>query len=116
MVIRGDDGRPWQVVNRDLRPEHWLAPVRLWLHALEAERVRSVDLPLTAPVELVRLAERPLEFLYWADTGGVFLDPATGDQYDLPTVQCGERAGELALNTRVLGGFHRGRLRVVEVV
>src|SRR6201984_2066186 len=81
MVIVGDDGQLYHVVDRDLNtPGNWRAILQLKLKNLKTgsitmNRVRPQD-----KVEQAYLDTRPMQYLYAEGDGFVFMDKETYDQ------------------------------------
>ncbi len=94
MVIVGDDGQLYTVVERDLNtPGNWRAILQLKLKNLKTgsitvNRVRPQD-----KVEQAYLDRRQMQYLYKDGDSFVFMDNENYDQYHLP----GDLVGELML-------------------
>jgi elongation factor P len=94
MVIVGDDGQLYAVVDRDLNtPGNWRAILQLKLRNLKTgsitvNRVRPQD-----KVEQAYLDRRQMQYLYKDGDDFVFMDTESFDQYHLP----GDLVGELML-------------------
>jgi elongation factor P len=94
MVIVGDDGQLYHVVDRDLNtPGNWRAILQLKLKNLKTgsitiNRVRPED-----KVEQAYLEKREMQYLYKDGTDYIFMDTETFDQMPLSE----EFAGELML-------------------
>lgn len=115
MVVVGKDGRPWQVLERDLSLGHWNTRIHLRLQSLESQQVRKIAWRLDETVEVIPLVERSLVFLYHQDTAYVFFDPASGQLHELPAHLGRGWQRNPEPNEPVTGGFYRGQLRVVEL-
>jgi elongation factor P len=91
MVILGDDGQLYHVVDRDLNtPGNWRAILQLKLKNLKTgsitvNRVRPQD-----KVEQAYLDKREMQYLYKDGDGYVFMDTETYDQITLPKEWVGE--------------------------
>src|ERR671937_2683137 len=85
MVIVGDDGQLYTVVDRDLNtPGNWRAILQLKLKNLKTgsitvNRVRPQD-----KVEQAYLDKREMEYIYQDGDDYVFMDTETSDQTTLP--------------------------------
>jgi len=94
MVVVGDDGQLYQVMDRDLNtPGNWRAILQLKLKNLKSgsiamNRVRPED-----KVEQAYLDKREMQYIYQDGDGFVFMDTETFDQITLPQ----ELVGELML-------------------
>lgn len=84
MVIKGDDGQLYHVVDRDLNtPGNWRAILQLKLKNLKTgsiaiNRVRPQD-----KVEQAYLDRREMQYIYQDGDGYVFMDSETYDQITL---------------------------------
>src|SRR5205807_9522252 len=91
MVIKGDDGQLYHVVDRDLNtPGNWRAILQLKLKNLKSgsiamNRVRPED-----KVEQAYLDKREMQYIYQDGDGFVFMDTETYDQITLPQDLVGE--------------------------
>src|SRR5712692_9150420 len=91
MVIVGDDGQLYSVVDRDLNtPGNWRAILQLKLKNLKTgsiaiNRVRPQD-----KVEQAYLDKREMQYLYKDGDGYVFMDTESFDQYPLSHEMVGE--------------------------
>jgi elongation factor P len=91
MVVVGDDGQLYQVLDRDLNtPGNWRAILQLKLKNLKSgsiamNRVRPED-----KVEQAYLDKRDMQYIYQDGDGFVFMDSETFDQITLPQDLVGE--------------------------
>jgi elongation factor P len=91
MVILGDDGQLYHVVDRDLNtPGNWRAILQLKLKNLKTgsitiNRVRPQD-----KVEQAYLDRREMQYIYQDGDGFVFMDSETYDQITLDREWVGE--------------------------
>jgi elongation factor P len=91
MVLVGDDGQLYQVLDRDLNtPGNWRAILQLKLKNLKSgsitmNRVRPED-----KVEQAYLDKREMQYIYQDGDGFVFMDTETYDQITLPQDLVGE--------------------------
>jgi elongation factor P len=91
MVLVGDDGQLYQVLDRDLNtPGNWRAILQLKLKNLKSgsiamNRVRPED-----KVEQAYLDKREMQYIYQDGDGFVFMDTETFDQITLPQDLVGE--------------------------
>jgi elongation factor P len=92
MVIVGDDGQLYHVVDRDLNtPGNWRAILQLKLKNLKTgsitiNRVRPQD-----KVELAYLDRREMQYIYQDGDGYVFMDSETYDQITLDREWVGDQ-------------------------
>jgi elongation factor P len=92
MVIVGEDGQLYHVVDRDLNtPGNWRAILQLKLKNLKSgsitiNRVRPQD-----KVEQAYLDKREMQYIYQDGDGFVFMDLESYDQITLPKEQVGEQ-------------------------
>ncbi len=94
MVIVGEDGQLYTVVDRDLNtPGNWRAILNLKLKNLKTGAVTPRRFRPEDKVELAYLDKRPMQYLYKEGSDYVFMDKETYDQISLNQ----ELAGELIL-------------------
>src|SRR5438270_9243120 len=102
MVIVGDDGQLYAVVDRDLNtPGNWRAILQLKLKNLKTgsitmNRVRPQD-----KVEQAYLDKRTMQYLYAEGDGYVFMDNETYDQITLGKEWVGDQMKFLKENENV---------------
>lgn len=110
MVIVGDDGQLYHVVDRDLNtPGNWRAILQLKLKNLKTgsiavNRVRPQD-----KVEQAYLDKREMEYIYQDGDGYVFMDTETSDQTTLPSEWVGELMLYMKENTKAHVVFYEGK-------
>jgi elongation factor P len=110
MVILGDDGQLYHVVDRDLNtPGNWRAILQLKLKNLKTgsitmNRVRPQD-----KVEQAYLDKRPMQYLYQEGAGYVFMDKETYDQITLDREWVGEQILYLKENDDAQVVFYEGK-------
>src|SRR5262249_50388058 len=106
MVIVGDDGQLYFVVDRDLNtPGNWRAILQLKLKnlktgAITMNRVRPED-----KVEQAYLDKREMEYIYQDGDGYVFMDTETSDQITLSPDWVGDQMLYLKENTKAAVTF-----------
>jgi elongation factor P len=109
MVIVGDDGQLYHVVDRDLNtPGNWRAILQLKLKNLKTgsitvNRVRPQD-----KVEQAYLDKREMEYLYKDADGFVFMDLETYDQVTLKPDLVGELMLYMKEGNRAQVVFYEG--------
>ena len=109
MVIVGDNGQLYHVVDRDLNtPGNWRAQLKLKLKNLKTgslteEKVRPQD-----KVEQAYLDKREMEYIYQDGDGYVFMDVETSEQTTLPKEWVGELMLYMKENTRAQVVFYEG--------
>src|SRR6185295_5252732 len=115
MVIVGDDGQLYFVVDRDLNtPGNWRAILQLKLKNLKTgsitmNRVRPED-----KVEQAYLDKRPMQYLYKEGDSYVFMDNETYDQVNLHDELVGEQIQYLKENDTAQVTFYEGRALSIE--
>src|SRR5262249_15228169 len=116
MVIVGDDGQLYSVVDRDLNtPGNWRAILQLKLKNLKTgsitmNRVRPED-----KVEQAYLDKRPMQYLYKEGDHYVFMDNETYDQVTLSDELVGEQIQYLKENDNASVTFYEGKALSVEL-
>ncbi len=116
MVIVGDDGQLYSVVDRDLNtPGNWRAILQLKLKNLKTgsiamNRVRPED-----KVEQAYLDKRPMQYLYKEGDHYVFMDNETYDQVTLSDELVGEQIQYLKENDNASVTFYEGRALSIEL-
>jgi len=116
MVIVGDDGQLYAVVDRDLNtPGNWRAILQLKLKNLKTgsialNRVRPED-----KVEQAYLDKRPMQYLYKDGDSYVFMDNETYDQVNLQAELVGEQILYLKENDPASVTFYEGRPLSIEL-
>jgi elongation factor P len=116
MVILGEDGQLYTVVDRDLNtPGNWRAILQLKLKnlktgAVTVNRVRPAD-----KVEQAYLEKRPMQYIYQEGDGYVFMDNETYDQITLDRDMVGEQMLYLKEGDNVQVTFYEGRALSAEL-
>jgi elongation factor P len=116
MVIVGDDGQLYSVVDRDLNtPGNWRAILQLKLKNLKTgsitmNRVRPED-----KVEQAYLDKRPMQYLYKEGDSYVFMDNETYDQVTLSDELVGEQIQFLKENDNASVTFYEGKALSIEL-
>jgi elongation factor P len=116
MVIVGDDGQLYSVVDRDLNtPGNWRAILQLKLKNLKTgsiamNRVRPED-----KVEQAYLDKRPMQYLYKEGDSYVFMDNETYDQVTLNAELVGEQIQYLKENDNAAVTFYEGKALSIEL-
>lgn len=115
MVILGDDGQLYSVVDRDLNtPGNWRAILQLKLKNLKTgsitmNRVRPED-----KVEQAYLDKRTMQYLYQEGDEFVFMDKETYDQVHLNRELVGELIQFIKENDDCQVTFYEGRALSLE--
>jgi elongation factor P len=92
MVIVGDDGQLYAVIDRDLNtPGNWRAILNLKLKNLKTGAVTPRRFKPEDKVELAYLDKRTMQYLYQEGDGYVFMDKETYDQTTLSREWVGEQ-------------------------
>jgi elongation factor P len=109
MVIVGDDGQLYHVVDRDLNtPGNWRAILQLKLKNLKTgsitmNRVRPQD-----KVEQAYLDKREMQYIYQDGDGFVFMDTETYDQVTLGKEWVGDQMYYLKEGNKAAVVFYEG--------
>src|SRR5262249_14489114 len=91
MVIVGDDGQLYSVVDRDLNtPGNWRAILNLKLKNLKTGAGTPRRFKPEDKVEVAYLDKRPMQYLYQEGDEDVFMDQETYDQIHLNKAWVGE--------------------------
>jgi elongation factor P len=94
MVLVGEDGQLYHVVDRDLNtPGNWRAILQLKLKNLKTGSITMNRVRPSDKVELAYLDKREMQYIYKEGDDFVFMDTETFDQITLD----GEWVGELML-------------------
>src|SRR3984893_10799821 len=81
MVIVGDDGQLYHVVDRDLNtPGNWRAQLKLKLKSLKTGSITENKVRPQDKVEQAYLDRREMQYIYQDGDGYVFMDSETYDQ------------------------------------
>jgi elongation factor P len=97
MVLLGDDGQLYYVVERDLNtPGNWRAILQLKLKCLKTGAVSFRRVHPDDKVEQAQLDRREMQYIYQDGDGFVFMDTETFDQTSL----AGDWVGDLMLFLR----------------
>jgi elongation factor P len=110
MVIKGDDGQLYTVMDRDLNtPGNWRAILQLKLKNLKTgsiamNRVRPQD-----KVEQAYLDKREMQYLYKEGDDYVFMDTETYDQISLSKDWVGDQMLFMKENTNAQVVFYEGK-------
>jgi elongation factor P len=92
MVIVGEDGQLYAVIDRDLNtPGNWRAILNLKLKNLKTGAVTPRRFKPEDKVELAYLDKRSMQYLYQEGDGYVFMDKETYDQTTLSKEWVGEQ-------------------------
>lgn len=116
MVIVGDDGQLYHVVDRDLNtPGNWRAILQLKLKNLKTgsitvNRVRPQD-----KVEQAYLDKREMEYIYQDGDGFVFMDTETYDQFTLAREMVGDQMLYLKEGNKAQVVFYEGKALSLEL-
>src|SRR5437762_10777064 len=116
MVIVGDDGQLYTVVDRDLNtPGNWRAILQLKLKNLKTgsiavNRVRPQD-----KVEQAYLDKREMQYLYKDGDSFVFMDTETYDQFHLDQELVGDMMSYLKENDMVQVVQYEGKALSIEL-
>src|SRR5918911_4622361 len=84
MVLVGDDGQLYAVVDRDLNtPGNWRAQLKLKLKSLKTGAITENKVRPQDKVEQAYLDKREMQYLYQEGTEYVFMDVENYDQIHL---------------------------------
>lgn len=110
MVIVGEDGKLYSVVDRNLNtPGNWRAILTLRLRSLESGAVVEKRFKPEDKVEQAYLDRRPMQYLYQDGQDFVFMDKETYDQVTLNRESVGDLILYLQENDDVQVTLHEGR-------
>jgi elongation factor P len=110
MVIVGEDGQLYHVVDRDLNtPGNWRAQLKLKLKNLKTGSIAEYKVRPQDKVEQAYLDKREMEYIYQDGDGYVFMDTETSDQITLPAEWVGDMMLYMKENTRAQVVFYDGK-------
>jgi elongation factor P len=110
MVIVGEDGQLYAVIDRDLNtPGNWRAILNLKLKNLKTGAVTPRRFKPEDKVELAYLDKRTMQYLYQEGDGYVFMDKETYDQITLSKEWVGEQILFLKENDDAQVTFYDGK-------
>jgi elongation factor P len=110
MVIVGEDGQLYHVVDRDLNtPGNWRAILNLKLKNLKTGAVTPRRVRPEDKVEQAYLDKRPMQYLYQEGDGFVFMDKETYDQITLAREWVGDQILYLKENEDAQVTFYEGK-------
>jgi elongation factor P len=110
MVIVGEDGQLYTVVDRDLNtPGNWRAILNLKLKNLKTGAVTPRRFKPEDKVEQAYLDKRPMQYLYQEADEFVFMDLETYDQTHLGREWVGEQILYLKENDNANVTFYEGK-------
>jgi elongation factor P len=110
MVIVGDDGQLYSVVDRDLNtPGNWRAILQLKLKNLKTGSVTMNRVRPEDKVEQAYLDKRLMQYLYAEGDGYVFMDKETYDQITLGKEWVGDQILYLKENDDAHVTFYEGK-------
>ena len=116
MVIVGEDGQLYAVIDRDLNtPGNWRAILNLKLKNLKTGAVTPRRFKPEDKVELAYLDKRPMQYLYKEGDGYVFMDKETYDQVTLSEELAGEMILFLKENEDAQVTFYDGKPISIEL-
>ena len=110
MVIVGEDGQLYSVIDRDLNtPGNWRAILNLKLKNLKTGAVTPKRFKPEDKVELAYLDKRPMQYLYQEGDEYVFMDLETYDQTHLSREWVGDQILYLKENDNAQVTFYDGK-------
>ena len=110
MVIVGEDGQLYAVLDRDLNtPGNWRAILNLRLKSLKTGSVFEKRFKPDDKVEQAYLDKRPMQYLYQEGDGYVFMDKENYDQTTLSKEWVGEQILFLKENDDAQVTFYDGK-------
>jgi elongation factor P len=110
MVIVGEDGQLYSVIDRDLNtPGNWRAILNLKLKNLKTGAVTPRRFKPEDKVEVAYLDKRPMQYLYLDGDSYVFMDKETFDQTMLSKEWVGEQILYLKENDDANVTFYEGK-------
>jgi elongation factor P len=115
MVIVGEDGQLYAVVDRDLNtPGNWRAILNLKLKNIKTGAVTPKRFRPDDKVELAYLDKRPMEYLYKEGDEYVFMDKESYDQVHLSSELVGDLILYLKENDDCQVTFYDGKALSIE--
>jgi elongation factor P len=116
MVIVGDGGQLYYVVDRDLKtPGNLPSKLRLKLKNLKTGFVNEQRVHPEDKVEQAYLDRREMEYLYKDSDGFVFMDSETFDQVTLAPDMVGDMPLYLKEGNKIQVVFHEGKALSIEL-
>jgi translation elongation factor P/translation initiation factor 5A len=114
-IVVGDDGDLHRVEDCYFCPPctTWQPLIDLTFRNLRSRAIRSARYTPERVIEEAVLPERELEYLYQSDSAYVLIDPATADEFVVPSWVGEKYFPGLPCNQRVLVGFWGDRARVL---
>lgn len=110
MVIVGDDGQLYYVVDRDLNtPGNWRAILQLKLKNLKTGSITQNRVRPQDKVEQAYLDKREMQYIYQDGDGYVFMDSETFDQITLDKEWVGDQMLYMKENTKAHVTFYDSR-------
>jgi elongation factor P len=110
MVLVGEDGQLYHVVDRDLNtPGNWRAILQLKLKNLKTGSITQNRVRPQDKVEQAYLEKREMQYIYQDGDGFVFMDTETYDQTTLAREWVGEMMAFLKEGNRAAVVFHEGK-------
>ncbi len=110
MVIVGEDGQLYSVIDRDLNtPGNWRAILNLKLKNLKTGAVTPRRFKPEDKVEVAYLDKRPMQYLYQDGDSYVFMDKETFDQTTLSKEWVGDQILYLKENDDAAVTFYEGK-------
>jgi elongation factor P len=110
MVIVGEDGQLYSVVDRDLNtPGNWRAILNLRLKSLKTGNVVEKRFKPDDKVEQAYLDRRTMQYLYQEGADYVFMDTVTYDQATLSRESVGDLILYLKENDQAQVTFYEGK-------
>ena len=110
MVIVGEDGQLYSVIDRDLNtPGNWRAILNLKLKNLKTGAVNPRRFKPDDKVEVAYLDKRPMQYLYQDGDDFIFMDKETFDQTTLSKEWVGEQILFLKENDDAQVTFYEGK-------
>jgi elongation factor P len=109
MVIVGDGGQLFYVVDRDLNtPGNWRAQLKLKLKSLKTGAITENKVRPQDKVEQAYLEKRELQYIYQDGDGFVFMDTETFDQMTLARDWVGDLMLYMKENNKAHVVFYEG--------
>ena len=110
MVIVGEDGQLYSVIDRDLNtPGNWRAILNLKLKNLKTGAVTPRRFKPEDKVEVAYLDKRPMQYLYQEGNDFIFMDKETFDQTTLSREWVGDQILYLKENDDAAVTFYEGK-------
>jgi translation elongation factor P/translation initiation factor 5A len=108
-ILITDDGERCLILRRWPGPHGWMPRLEMRLRLLRNGRIREVRYACNQSVEVERLPERELCYLYRHDIGHVFLDPVSLEEFTTSELLGPPEVYSVQPGQRVMAGFWKAQ-------